>query len=247
MTKPIAHRALHSLAEGAPENSLPAVTRAVHHGYGIEIDLQPSADGVAMVFHDATLDRMTAERGPFRARNADSLRDIQLADCPTHIPTLTEVLAAVSGAVPILLEIKDQSGCLTGSDGVLETATIEALTGYDGPVAVMSFNPDMIAKIAELAPDIPRGLVTAEFEPPYWSFVPRARAAHLRQFPDLERVGACFLSHDVQALANPDLAALRARGLPILTWTIRNAAQEAMARPLVDNITFEGYVPQMAP
>ncbi|NND17548.1 MAG: phosphodiesterase, partial [Silicimonas sp.] len=52
LTRPIAHRGLHDVTDGRPENSRAAVRAAIARDYSIEIDLQPSADGVAMVFHD---------------------------------------------------------------------------------------------------------------------------------------------------------------------------------------------------
>ena len=74
LDRPFAHRALHGA--GRPENSLSAVRAAVEAGYGIEIDVQLSRDGAAMVFHDYALDRLTGERGPVRMRSAAELNSI---------------------------------------------------------------------------------------------------------------------------------------------------------------------------
>ena len=92
LTRPIAHRALHDRAARRPENSRAAIRAAIAAGYGIEIDLQLSADGVPMVFHDETLDRLTAERGPVRARSARELGEIRLKGSEDRIPTLAQVL-----------------------------------------------------------------------------------------------------------------------------------------------------------
>ena len=70
LERPIAHRALHDLAAGRPENSRAAISAAVAAGYGVEIDLQLSSDGVAMVFHDERLERLTGARGLLGARDA---------------------------------------------------------------------------------------------------------------------------------------------------------------------------------
>ena len=51
-TIPLAHRALHDVSGGIVENSLGAVLAAIRHGYGVELDIQLSADGEAIVFHD---------------------------------------------------------------------------------------------------------------------------------------------------------------------------------------------------
>ena len=66
LTIPLAHRGLHDRAAGVIENSRAAITAAVEAGYGVEIDLQLSADGEAMVFHDDELLRLTPVRGPVR-------------------------------------------------------------------------------------------------------------------------------------------------------------------------------------
>ena len=108
--RPFAHRALHG--PGRPENSRSAIDAAITAGYGIEIDLQLSADGQAMVFHDYALDRLTAARGPVRGLSAERLSSLHLTDSEEGIPTLTQVLDQVAGAVPLLVEVKDQDGAL---------------------------------------------------------------------------------------------------------------------------------------
>lgn len=243
---PLAHRALHDGAQGVPENSAEAVRRAVARGYGIEIDVQPSADGVAMVFHDETLDRLTETTGPIRDRTVAELADLRLVGSNAGAPTLTEVLGIVAGRVPLLVEIKDQSGGVGASDDdMLERAVVSALAGYDGPVAVMSFNPFMVARVAELAPDLPRGLVTSGYRSQDWPGMPPEVATHLREIRDFDRVGAQFISHDRTDLHSPHVAALKARDVPVLCWTIRSAEAEAEARRIADNVTFEGYLPPL--
>lgn len=249
LTRPIAHRALHDLAAGRPENSLAAVRAAVNAGYGIEIDLQGSADGVAMVFHDDTLERLTDAEGPVRARSAAELSALALkGGGGAGIPTLAEVLEAVGGRVPLLIEVKDQSGSMGPVDGVLERATAAALQGYEGPVALMSFNPHSVAALAEAAPDVARGLTTYAFPAsdfPQAAENPalEARRAELAAIADYGRVGACFVSHRWRDLDSPRLAELKASGAAILCWTLRSPEEDAIARQRADNVTFEGYLP----
>lgn len=237
---PVAHRALHDRAQGRPENSRAAVRAAVAAGYGIEIDLQGSADGVAMVFHDDDLDRLTGAAGPVRARSAAELGAIRLRDAEEGIPTLAEVLAIVAGRVPLLIEIKDQSGGMGPEMGALPQATAAALAGYAGPVAVMSFNPHAVAAMARLAPDIPRGLTTYAWDDDHAPEDPALRA-RLAAIADYDAVGASFVSHHWRDLARPRVAELKAAGAAILCWTIRAPAEEAQARRVAQNITFEGY------
>lgn len=240
---PLAHRALHDRDKGRPENSLAAVRAAVAAGYGIEIDLQPSADGAALVFHDETLDRLTEARGPVAALTAAEAAATPLRHGDgAGIPTLETVLEAVAGKVALLIEIKDQSGPGGPGIGPLEAATARALAGYAGPVAVMSFNPEAVARMAVLAPDIARGLTTCAWDDPEDSArLGPARIDALREMADLDRVGASFISHEAADLARPRVAEVKASGLPVLCWTIRSPEQEIEARRVADNITFEGY------
>ncbi|MDR9485226.1 MAG: glycerophosphodiester phosphodiesterase family protein [Sediminimonas sp.] len=240
---PIAHRALHDLAAGRPENSLSAIRAAIKSGYGVEIDLQLSSDGQAMVFHDYDLGRLTIEDGPIRKRSATELARIPLKGGRDTVRTLPEVLALVAGQVPLLIEIKDQDGAMGGNVGRLEQATADALAGYEGPVAVMSFNPHSMLKMATLAPDVPRGLTTCSYSPEDWPLLPAGTLDRLRGIPDYEHVGASFISHEARDLNRARIADLATRGAAVLCWTIRTPEQEAEARKVARNITFEGYLP----
>ncbi len=240
LARPIAHRALHG--PGRPENSRAAIRAAVAAGYGIEIDLQLSADGVAMVFHDDDLARMTGHEGPLGQRSASDLGAIPLLGGDEGIPTLEAVLAEVAGRVALLIEVKDQDGMMGPRVGALEEVCAQALKGYEGPVAMMSFNPHSVAAMAMLAPDVPRGLTTSGFDPAGWAPLPASICEHLRGIPDYERTGASFISHEASDLARPRVAELKAQGAAILCWTIRSVEAEREGRAIADNITFEGYL-----
>ncbi len=242
-TIPLAHRALHDRARGIIENSPPAFRAAVAAGYGIECDLQLSADGQAMVFHDDVLDRLTERSGAVRDLTAAELGQIALTGSDDCIPTLAEMLALVAGRVPLLIEIKDQSGKLSADNiGPLEQATAHALSGYGGPVAVMSFNPHSVAAMADLAPQVARGLTTGDFTVEEYPVASSDDLARCTAISDYDRVGASFVSHYVQELDHPRLAEIRRDGGAILCWTVRSREVEEKARQVVDNITFEGYL-----
>ena len=241
LAAPIAHRAYHDAQDGRPENSRAAIRAAIAAGFGIEIDLQLSKDGQAMVFHDYDLRRLTPEQGPVRQRTAAELQAIPLLHGDEGIPTLSEVLDIVAGKVPLLIEIKDQDGGMGPNVGPLEQATADALKGYTGPVAVMSFNPHSIAEMARLAPDVSRGLTTSAYDPDSWTTLKQSTCDTLRDIPDLDRTGSSFISHEAGDLDRPRVAEIKAQGLPILCWTIRSPEQEAEARKIADNVTFEGY------
>jgi glycerophosphoryl diester phosphodiesterase len=239
---PIAHRALHDRAQGRIENSPAAIQAAVRAGYAIEIDLQLSKDGVAMVFHDEDLDRLTEETGPLNARTAADLGRIRLKGSTDTIPSLAEVLDLIGGKVPLLIEIKDQTLIMGPTDGRLETATAEALKDYHGAVALMSFNPHSVAHMARLAPHLPRGITTSAYRPEDWSPLPADVCDRLRPIPDYDATGSSFISHEGRDLARPRVAELKSQGAAILCWTIRSTADEARARAIADNVTFEGYL-----
>lgn len=238
---PLAHRAYHNRAEGRPENSRGAIRAAVAAGYGIEIDVQLSRDGLAMVFHDEWMERLTEATGFLRDFTAAELGKTLLRDCDEGIPTLAEVLGLVAGHVPLLIEIKDQTEAMAQTDGRLEAAVADQLASYAGPVAVMSFNPHCVAHLARLAPQIPRGLTTSAYKPEDWAPLPAETCARLRGIPDYDPTGSCFISHEAADLTSPRVAELKSQGAAILCWTIKSAAAEAKAREIAQNITFELY------
>lgn len=237
---PLAHRALHDVNDGRPENSRAAIRAAIEAGYGIEIDVQLSADSAAMVFHDYALDRLTGKSGALRQRRASELAGVQLSGGHEGIPALPEILDLVAGKVPLLIELKDQDGAMGRNIGALEQATAAAVASYKGPLALMSFNPNSVAAMAGLLPDVPRGIVTCGFDYGDWP-LPKEVCDHLRDIPDFERTGASFISHQITDLDNPRVAQIKAQGAMICCWTVRTAAQEAAARETAHNITFEGY------
>lgn len=243
LTHPIAHRALHDRAAGRIENSASAIRAAVAAGYAIEVDVQLTADGQAVVFHDDDLPRLTDATGRVCEHTAAALSQIPLRGGTDTIPTLAQVCALVAGAVPLLVEIKDQDGALGPNVGPLERAVADVLAEYSGPLAVMSFNPHSIAQMAQLAPNLPRGLTTCAFDARDVAGLPAAQRQQLRDIAMFDAVGASFISHHANDLAAAPVAALQARGVPVLCWTIRSPAQEAAARNVAANITFEGYLP----
>lgn len=245
--KPLTHRGLHNRANGVIENSAGAVRAAVAQGYGIEIDVQLTSDGAAMVFHDDKLDRLTAESGPIRGWASRDLVNVTLTGSSETVPTLTEVLGIVDGKVPLLIELKDQSGGTGSAPDELERAVATALKDYKGLVAVMSFNPHMVANMAKRAPNIPRGIVTDGYNEKEWPDLSQDTLQALREIGMFDAVGASFISHDRADLSAPRVAELKAKGVPILCWTVKSAEQEAQARRVADNITFEGYTPAPRP
>lgn len=243
LDRPLAHRGLHDGTANVPENSMPAIEAAVEAGYGIEIDVQCTSDAVAVMFHDDHLGRLTGQAGLVREKSSFEMAQQRLLGGPARVPRLSEVLACINGRVPLLIEIKDQDGSLGDQLSLLEEAVARDIAPYKGPLAVMSFNPHAIAKMARLAPSVSRGLVTCSFKASDWPGANGARLNALRAIRDFARVGASFVSHEAADLDRPRIHALKAAGTPVLCWTIRSAVAAARAREIADNITFEGYRP----
>ncbi|MEX3017058.1 glycerophosphodiester phosphodiesterase family protein [Gymnodinialimonas hymeniacidonis] len=241
LTIPLAHRGLHNRANGVIENSMGAVKAAIAAGYGIEVDVQLASDNAAMVFHDDRLDRLTGESGPIRGWASRDLGTLRLTGSDECVPTLPEVLEVVAGQVPLLIELKDQSGGTGSAPDDLERAVAQALEGYEGPVAVMSFNPHMVANLAKRAPQVVRGITTDGYAEKEWPDLSSDSLHQLREIAAFDAVGASFISHNCHQLGAPRVLELKARGVPILCWTVKSPEDEAMARKVADNITFEGY------
>ncbi|WP_295043480.1 glycerophosphodiester phosphodiesterase family protein, partial [uncultured Paracoccus sp.] len=179
--------------------------------------------------------------GFIAALDAQALSGLRLLGTDQPVPTLRQFLDLVAGRVPLLVEIKDQDMRLGPQIGDLHRRVAEDVQGYDGPVAVMSFNPHVVEAFHGIAPDIPVGLTTCGFDADDWPGVAPDTLRRLAEIDDFDRSGACFISHDKGDLDNPRVDALKAQGVPVLCWTIRSRDEEALARRVADNITFEGY------
>lgn len=242
LERPITHRGLHDAAQGRIENSPSAIQAAIDAGYGIEIDVQRSADDVAMVFHDYSLQRLTGNIGVVQATQSAELGTTKLVGSTDTVPTLRMVLDMIDGQVPLLIEIKDQDGAMGRNVGVLERAVALDLKDYSGDVAVMSFNPHAIAAFRDHNQSVPVGLVTDPFAAVDWPTIPSDRRAELARIGDLDRLECSFISHNQADLPSDTVAQVKASGRNILCWTVRSQAMEAQARQVADNITFEGYL-----
>jgi len=224
--QPFAHRGLHG--GGIVENSRSAFRAAVTVGHGIELDVQGARDGEAIVFHDATLERLTAATGPVAALTAGALEAIGLRGTDEKLVQLPVVLGEIGGRVPVLIEVKGSGHNVLP----LCLSVRRALEGYRGPAAVMSFDPHVPAWFRQHAPRIVRGLVVSE----------EGRAGLKGQFArwmDMRRTGPEFLAYDVRDLPSPFVARARARGIPVLTWTVRDAAAERAAFAYADEAIYE--------
>jgi glycerophosphoryl diester phosphodiesterase len=210
------------------ENSRAAFEAAIAAGHGIELDVRPSRDGDAFVFHDDVLERLTGDTGAFGDRGSSELRSVRLRDSDESIPALLEILALIDSRVPTLIELKARDR----DTDRLCASVCRALDDYQGPVGVMSFNPQIGRWFAHRAPDILRGLVVTE----------AGRKNLLGRFErwfSLRRSRADFLAYDIRDLPSDFAAAARARGLKVATWTVRSPAERATAKAHADQVIYE--------
>jgi len=223
---PIAHRGLHG--DGRVENSRAAFEAAIAAGHGIELDVQISRDGKAMVFHDATLERLTTESGAVAARNASELASVALRGSHDTILPLPEVLRLIGGRVPLLIEVKARRR----GAALLARSVAGALDDYDGPVGVMSFNPGVAHWLERHAPQILRGLVVSEEKK-------GGLRGRLERLASVAWAEPDFLAYDIRDLPSRLPAAVRAAGKPVFTWTVRSEEDRARAASHADQIIHE--------
>jgi glycerophosphoryl diester phosphodiesterase len=222
---PFAHRGLHGA--GVVENSRAAFEAAIQAGHGIELDVQVSADGQAMVFHDYKLERLAGRDGLVVAMKAAELQRLRLTGSEETIPTLGEVLALIAGRVSLLIEVKGPERDVAGLSASVE----KALTGYQGAVGVMSFNPEVGRWFARHAPARLRGLVVTESGRGWRGLYERPLA--------LRRARADFLAYDIRDLPSRFAGAHKMAGMPVLTWTVRSLADRARAAEHASQIIYE--------
>ncbi len=237
--RPIAHRGFHDKAKGRVENSIVAAEAAIAQNYAIECDVQISKDGEAIVFHDFSLDRLTLAQGSVDSFIAQELRKIAYKDGAGTLPTLTSFLASIAGRTPLIIEIKSRFD----GDQTLAICTIAAVANYAGPVALKSFDIDVLRVIRKAAVACPVGFIgEAHYEHEEWAPLSDATKAVLTDFSFYPEIQPDFLSwsgrdlpHAVPRLCRDGI------GMPVMTWTIRTPEDRLRVAPFVDQIIFEGF------
>lgn len=234
----IAHRGVYDNEE-TPENSIKAFEAAVAYGYCIELDVRLTKDDVPVVFHDATLVRMCGIDKRVCDCSYEELCSYVLAGTGEKIPTFREVLKAIDGRVPVLVEIK-------GDYAYKKTAakTAGVLDGYKGVYAVQSFHPLVLVWFRKQRPWVLRGQLSTD----YWC----------------DRISCTVLQKVVRTdlwcniVTCPDFVSFRhtmarlwtlrlGRWLyktPAFGWTIRSEEELALAKKKFDGIIFDSFLPK---
>jgi glycerophosphoryl diester phosphodiesterase len=239
--RPIAHRGLHDRARGIIENMPAAAQAAVSGNFGIECDIQLTADGEAMVHHDDALGRLTEGSGALLGMTSGQLRAVKFKDTPERMMSLGDLCALVDGRVPLVIEVKSHFD----GDRKLVTRMLEVLASYSGPVAGMSFDPDQVLALREKMPALPRGIISQRnYDEDFWrkklTLEQRRSMQHLHH---AFRTRPHFVAYSVDQL--PAAAPWVARnifGLALLTWTVRTPEQRARADRYADQMIFEGFL-----
>jgi glycerophosphoryl diester phosphodiesterase len=239
--RPIAHRGLHDRARGIIENMPAAAQAAVSGNFGIECDIQLTADGEAMVHHDDALGRLTEGTGALLGMTSGQLRAVKFKDTSERMMSLGDLCALVAGRVPLVIEVKSHFD----GDRKLVTRMSEVLASYSGPVAGMSFDPDQVLALREKMPALPRGIIAErtydEADWPEATLAQRQSMLHLRH---AFRTRPHFVAYWVDDLPAPaPWIARNVFGLPLLTWTVRTPEQRARATRYADQMIFEGFLP----
>jgi len=234
--RPIAHRGLHDAAQGIIENTATAITAAITAGYGIEVDLQVTAEGGAVVYHDDVLGRLTHRNGRVDQYTSAELKRIGFKNTGDRMLTLADLCQLVSGRAVLLLELKSRFD----GDQRLAHHVADVLSGYSGPAAAMSFDPAQVHMLQEFAPSLRRGVVAERYTRGTADGDEMSRGSSLKS---LLRARPQFVAYALTDL--PAAAPLLARmiRLPVLTWTARSEEDHRRAALWADQIIFEGFRP----
>jgi len=240
--RPVAHRGLHDRARGILENMPAAVQAAIAGNFSIEVDIQRSADGEAMVHHDDALGRLTEGSGALLAMTAADLRAVRFKDTSERMMSLGDLCALVRGRVPLVIEVKSHFD----GDRRLVARMAEVLRSYRGPAAGMSFDPDQVLALRDTMPGLPRGVVAERtYNQADWPEATESQRNGMLHLRHAFRTRPHFVAYWVNELPAPaPWIARNIFGLPLLTWTVRTPEQRERAARYADQMIFEGFVPE---
>lgn len=230
----IAHRGLHDIKRGVPENSLSAFAAAVAAGLPIELDLHLLRDGRIAVFHDDNLRRMTGCDRNIADCTYEDIRTLTLCDTGEHIPLMEEVLSLVNGRVFLDIELKTDI-----PSGQLEPALCRLLDAYKGGFAVKSFDPFTVNWFRRHRPHYIRGQLSGGFGDEegmsaFTKFIYRHMLLNVFARPD-------FIAYEWEVLTRKNAARYKKKNRPLLIWTLRSYAELKDAQSLGDSFICEGF------
>jgi glycerophosphoryl diester phosphodiesterase len=239
--RPVAHRGLHDAARGIIENMPGAVQAAIDGNFSIEVDIQLTADGEAMVHHDDALGRLTEGSGPLLGKTVAELRAITFKNTAERMMSLGDLCALVAGRAPLVIEVKSHFD----GDRKLVARMAEVLASYSGPVVGMSFDPDQVLALREKMPALPRGIIAQrKYDDDYWKKLTPERRKSMLYLRHAFRTRPDFVAFWVDQLPAPaPWIARNTFGRPLLAWTVRTPEQRQRAARYADQMIFEGFRP----
>ena len=239
--RPVAHRGLHDISRGIVENMPGAVQAAIAGNFSIEVDIQLSSDGEAMVHHDHALGRLTEVTGEVVEKTAAELKAVRFKDTDERMMSLPDLCAMVAGRVPLVIEVKSRFG----GDRKLVKRMAEVLASYQGPAVGMSFDPDQVLALRELVPNRPRGIVAQRsYEDEYWAYLTQEQRDSMLYLRHGLQTQPHFVAFKVDHLPAPaPWIARKLFGCALLGWTVRTPEQRTRVGQYADQMIFEGFVP----
>lgn len=241
--RPVAHRGYHDADNGVIENSPTAVSRAVEKGFAIEVDVQETADGEALVFHDYTLDRLAEGNGKVIDVPSHELVQIHMKTGSDKLWLLQELFELVEGKVPLVVEIK--SLMRRDAQGDFVRRVTDQISAYQGPACLKTFDPDMLSHAKNHNSGVLRGIVADGAEPgPQYTRFSRTDRFILRHLLHAPRTRPHFISYGIKDLPRVGPSLLRSVfKLPLMAWTVKTRDQRETAARYADQIVFEGFDP----
>jgi glycerophosphoryl diester phosphodiesterase len=239
--RPVAHRGLHDISRGIVENMPGAVQAAIAGNFSIEVDIQLSSDGEAMVHHDHELGRLTEAVGALVEKTAAELKAVTFKDTAERMMSLSDLCSMVAGRVPLVIEVKSHFD----GDRKLVKRMAEVLASYQGPAVGMSFDPDQVLALRDLLPSLPRGIVAQRsYEDEYWAYLNQEQRDSMLYLRHGFQTQPHFVAFKVDHLPAPaPWIARNVLGCALLGWTVRTTEQRTRVGQYADQMIFEGFVP----
>lgn len=232
-----AHRGLHQKNKSIPENSMTAFTKAVEAGYGIELDINLTADRKVVVFHDASLLRVCGVDKLITECTKEELSAYRLEKTSEAIPLLEDVLKLVDGKVPLIIELKNtrnwQELCVKAAD---------LLNDYSGPYCIESFHPGIVRWFYKNKPKVVRGQLSANHR--NFEGVPRWQSLLISSIMTNAVARPHFVAYNHEdARQRLSLRFFHLLGGKLAGWTVRDTDNTEDCRNRFDVIIFEFFRP----
>ncbi len=227
--QPIANRGLYT--EEIPENSIGAIKNAMEKGYGVCVDVRALADGTIIVFHDATLGRLTQADGFINNCTYSDIEDLTLGKTKEKIPTLKQVLETIDGKVPLLVDIRNMDKVS------FEKNVWKVLQNYQGEYAVVSANPHSLEWFKLNAPTVKRGQVSSFYKHSDLPFSVKFAYKRMKLNKDVSEPN--FIIYKADDL--PNRFVKKYKNLPLLAYHVNNEETYNRVKKIVNNVVFEGF------